>query len=1452
MLFIEVILTLRKEVVNMKNKNYNKKYFIGLDLGTNSVGWAVMDEAYKVIRYKGNHMWGVRLIDDVNTAENRRHQRASRRHYERRKDRINLLRQLIGGMVLEVDENFFIRLENSFFKHESIDQEFGKPNLYTLFDGKVYNDQQYYNKYPTIYHLERALIEEDRQFDPREIYLVLHHMVKYRGNFLYQDNINEISNLENAVGNYFEKFSQQNFDDEINPFATKIAEIVNILQDKNVPKYISKKVKEQALQNGAIEDLLTKQEKIDKLFDDNKLKKIIKEFCLAIQGKQFSLSVVLGLEEPKDREEKKADKVSFKKDFSDDKKEQTYEAVGDSEILKSLEICYNTYLFGDIRGNNTYICNAMCDKFDKHKEDLKILKALINEMDIQADRIDDKGRFVRQYYKEMFVSCKDKLANYASYVKNHNNKYHCYKVCDVDDFYKYVKKVLENAKDSEYKQYILDEIEKNSFMPKQNDVSNGAIPYQFNLEMMSKIIDNQSKYYPVLAETKVKILSILTFRRPYYVGVLTNDANNPYAWSQGLFPTDKKLYPWNFMQEIDKDLLAERFINKMSGKCCYYKEEKVLPKQSIIYQAYCCLNELNKLSIKGNRITPELRKWLFDNVVCRYSSVNVDTLIKELKIYNANLYGDVTAKDIAGLSEKGKLSNNMSTYRWLKQTLKENFNMAYLDVYEEYVSNNTVFSDVDIRRDRLKAQNANGIFSDKNIDTLKKKDFKGWGRYSKRFLHGEITSVNDRTILEELYEGWYYNKNNCKCCYNINELLYDKRLGIKEQIEAIDSPKIEKYNFGKHIKDLYASPKDKSIIWQAICVVEEIVKIMGHNPDNIFIETTREDDVKKKSKTRYDNLKELYKYITTDEANIEALAKMEYLNGIDEKMRNTIMSNDKMYLYLLQLGKCMYSLEDLSIDKFEEYEIDHIVAQAYTKDDSFSNRVLVKRIENQRKRDDLTLKKEVIDKMTSFWQMLRDHRFISNKKYLALTKNEIRDDDIKRFINRQLVETNQIIKLTSQLLSRKYATHEYDEASIVKGVKASLSSQFRQAHMDRYAGFTKLRNLNDMHHAKDAYLAAVIGAFTTYEYPCWGNSWQADWIRRKIKELADKEDQNPQEYKKLMRMSNGIVIDAITKMRDGYDEETGEIIPRYENIKKTMSHNDCIVTKKLDEKANTQFYNETLYPAQDATFRKLIPQRRPKNRKGLNKELPVELYGGFTSENPGHFAIVRYEEDGRLRYVLVAIPVMIIYQEKSDKNAIINYLKARDRKFENAEIIRRVSRNQQIILGGQLVYIVSQSEVNNAVQMVVDQKYEKLLYIVEQFAKTKNIEIINEKKHYNIKSGLKKEIEKISQSDLTDEFVLYFINKINKHYPLNIAIAKKIKDYYTEKGVNLSIYEKLNFINELIKITTAGPRLANLKEYGLSVAAGKLNGKTIDCQQVSWVHQSITGLYSVVEKGVKE
>ena len=50
--------------MNEEQKN-QEKYFLGLDIGTDSVGWCVTDRNYNIVRKQGKHLWGSRLFEEA-------------------------------------------------------------------------------------------------------------------------------------------------------------------------------------------------------------------------------------------------------------------------------------------------------------------------------------------------------------------------------------------------------------------------------------------------------------------------------------------------------------------------------------------------------------------------------------------------------------------------------------------------------------------------------------------------------------------------------------------------------------------------------------------------------------------------------------------------------------------------------------------------------------------------------------------------------------------------------------------------------------------------------------------------------------------------------------------------------------------------------------------------------------------------------------------------------------------------------------------------------------------------------------------------------------------------------------------------------------------------------------------------------------------------------------------
>lgn len=160
-------------------------YYVGFDIGTDSIGMALTDTSYKVLKYKGKAMWFVRLFDKSMTAKERRDFRSGTRRLARKRERVSLLQMLFNSAISEKDVAFFQRLKESNLYEE--DKTVGTP--YAVFADADYTDKDYHRDFPTIYHLRKELIVNPEPHDVRLVYLALHHLIKHRGHFLF-DSLN--------------------------------------------------------------------------------------------------------------------------------------------------------------------------------------------------------------------------------------------------------------------------------------------------------------------------------------------------------------------------------------------------------------------------------------------------------------------------------------------------------------------------------------------------------------------------------------------------------------------------------------------------------------------------------------------------------------------------------------------------------------------------------------------------------------------------------------------------------------------------------------------------------------------------------------------------------------------------------------------------------------------------------------------------------------------------------------------------------------------------------------------------------------------------------------------------------------------------------------------------------------------------------------------------------------
>ena len=231
--------------VTMGNTNDQEKYYLGLDMGTASVGWAVTDKNYDVIKKHGKALWGVRLFEQANTAEERRAFRTARRRTERSKNRIALLQELFAEEIAKTDAGFYQRMkESKYYPEDKRDNSGNTPELpYTLFVDENFTDIDFHKQFPSIYHLRHALISQTEvKPDIRLLYLALHHIIKHRGHFLFEGKeMSEVTNFSNAVEVLVECAEENGIEMDELKQKDNIQEIKEILKSGNSSRTDKKK-----------------------------------------------------------------------------------------------------------------------------------------------------------------------------------------------------------------------------------------------------------------------------------------------------------------------------------------------------------------------------------------------------------------------------------------------------------------------------------------------------------------------------------------------------------------------------------------------------------------------------------------------------------------------------------------------------------------------------------------------------------------------------------------------------------------------------------------------------------------------------------------------------------------------------------------------------------------------------------------------------------------------------------------------------------------------------------------------------------------------------------------------------------------------------------------------------------------------------------------------------------
>lgn len=1351
-------------------------YYLGLDMGTNSVGWAVTDEEYVLKKYKGNLMWGVNLFDEAKHAADRRMHRTMRRRYGRRRQRLELLRELLFSEIQRVDPHFFDRLKESRLFPE--DSKYRTRSIY--FDDENYTDKEYFRNYPTIHHLITELMDRDEPHDIRLVYLACAYLLKHRGHFLFEVDADKVEAVRDFSTPY-RQFVEWFYTMEIEmPFECEDREFGDILKKK-----IGITAKEKEMKRLFFGGKTPEQDK-DPGYPIH-ISKLIRLIC----GETVKLSELFKNEDYKELEQNSICVAAA--DF-DEKFEPICDQLGDgeSDLIKAAKGLYDWSLLEDILRGYGSVSEAKKAVYDKHREDLRDLKTVAEALSCEERR-------------EIFKT-PEKPNNYVAYSRNFRSvKNGIYpKPCSQEEFCKFIKpylaKIDAGRVDAQKLERLKEEAESGTLCPKQVTDSNRVIPYQLYYYELKKILSQAKKYLPVLNQTDKygsvadKILSIMSFRVPYYVGPLARcGGKNSHAWIER--KAEGKIYPWNFEQVVDLDRSEEAFIKRMTGKCTYLAGEDVLPKNSLLYTKFCVLNEINCISVDGQRISTEMKQKIYHELFLKKRTKVTKKKIKDFFVKEGEMEQEQT---LSGVDDS------------IRSSLKPHIDFHRL-ISEKHLTENEVESIIEritatTDKTRLKKWLRENFkqLSKEDIDYISKLSYKDYGKLSRAFLEG-ITNVDletgeatEDTVISEMWEK----------SLNLMQLL-SGQYGFAKVVEQWNSEFYGKTprTVATRLEEMHVSTAVRRSIIRTLDIAKEIKHLMGSEPKKIFVEVPREvsDNGKKgkRTKSRKDSVRELLELARDFASSGEVEHLKEQLEQFDEgKLRS-----DKYYLYFTQLGKCMYSGETIDLSQIENdnvYNIDHIYPRSKVKDDSLSNKVLVKSELNGDK-GDRPVKREIIREKRGFWEYLLRKGLITEKKFKRLTRSEeFTEEELTGFINRQLVETSQSAKAAAVILGELFPN------SRIVYVKAKNVSDFR----DVVLKMRKCREINDLHHAKDAYLNIAVG--NVYDVRFTRNP--SDIIKR-----GERYSLKPE----VIFSQQAVRGDVVAWQPDR----------SLETVKRMMAKNS-IRYVRYSYKGKGELFNAN-------------PEKAKSGLIEIKKGLATEKYGGYNHSSATYFTAVKFGEPS-----VCLMPVELMFAEKYEKDrdfakeycakVLTDIL---DQPIEKDSIFfpfgnRILKKNTLLEINGCRYNLISKSNrgrtlgIALAESLIVDEK--DYIYIKRIFKFLKESE-----------NG--KKFPASSSNDMNGEknaalFSLLCQKCVSKPFEIFLGkIGKKIGSSI-EKFEKLNLTEQALLLAQLVFLLKTGRSVGcDLRLIGESKEAGKITinstlNKMKGLESVYIIDQSPTGL----------
>ena len=496
------------------------------------------------------------------------------------------------------------------------------------------------------------------------------------------------------------------------------------------------------------------------------------------------------------------------------------------------------------------------------------------------------------------------------------------------------------------------------------------------------------------------------------------------------------------------------------------------------------------------------------------------------------------------------------------------------------------------------------------------------------------------------------------------------------------------------------------------------------------------------------------------------------------------------------------------------------------KDDSFTNTVLVKREYNAAKTDRYPLGSDIqTPSNRRFWKFLKEKSLITDEKYNRLVRTEeFSDEELTGFIARQLVETSQSVKAVAGILG------ELNPETSICYSKAENVSSFRQnfgkikegnRRSDNTEQLIKVREINDFHHAKDAYLNVVVG-----------NVYDTKFTRNVFNFIKDKKD--GRKYS----LNNVFYENASNSNTVAW-----EMDKTVRQVEKVMNNNNILVTRRTSEQKGGLF-DATVYKAKVAAKAKEGVYYPLKTSDTIVKD--VTKYGGFTKIKIAYYSIFEYtlvNKKGEEKITrIIPIPIYISQNIKDDTTLIefgktqINIKEGEKIKNFNLKY-RKLCIGDLVNIDNYIYYVGGKTDDNfvydSAVQVVIDKESEKYIKLLSKYQSWKKEnkdgelwETITSEKNIRLYNIL---VEKMNTS--------VFTNKKHSKY------AELIDQITINKFKSLIEENQSKLLLEILNLITNKKTTFDLKDIGIKVGRGRFSFNLTKLKKFSVIEQSVTGFY---------